>query len=396
MSDEKKGFLARTADFFLGPIPQEQTIDNATPTQVRSSAATVPPARPSYSVLTPESALGIGAVQRAVSIISTSVAQMDLEVHRDGAVIPSPALIKTPDVNQSQGAFVQETVTSLALHGNAYWRLYRGSNGAVLNVEVLDPDTVSITKEKNKKVYYIGTETIPAQNIKHLKLFRRPGHDFGYGPVQMNKDELQAALRLRDFVAGWFDKSGIPTGMLTTDMVLNPEEARAFAEAWKDFLRESGGTAVMSQGLRYEALMLKPAEAQFVEVQQEAIKSIARIFGITAMDMLAELGGTSQTYLNLEQSNMTFMQKTLSRYMNEIEDALSDLLPRGQKVRFKEEMLLRMDTKTKVEVQKTQIEAGLRTANELRAEEGLAPLATPKPEINEEAGDSNGNGEESI
>ena len=354
--------------------------------QIRASVGPTIPPRPTDATLTPETALTIGPVFRAVQIIVTAVSQMDLGVYRNGVEIPTPSLIKQPNVNDSASAFVEETVYSLATHGNAYWRIYR-SNGAIVSLEVLNPEVVGIRYEKNRKVYYIGTEDFREEDIKHLKFMRKPGHDFGVGPIQVGREELQRALRLKKFVDNWFDTSRPPAFVLKTDQVLNAEDAAEYATRTHAFV-DNNGFLVLGQGLELQNVFSSPRDSQYIEVQQQSVKDIARLFGIPAPDLLAELSGTSMTYQNVEQSNLTFLQKTLSRYMTEIENGLSDLLPRGQRVQFKESDLLRLDAKTKAEIRQIQITSGERTANEFRAEDGLEPLpekkqpdSVPAPEV---------------
>lgn len=343
----------------------------------------VPPARPTMLEITPESALGIGTVYRSVDIITTTVASLELGVYRNGIELATPPIIRSPDVNQTASHFVQETVWSLALYGNAYWKVYGSDPKNPASLEVLDPNSVTVTTDEKtgKKVYWIGNDKFDARYIKHLKLQRRPGQLLGVGPIQCAKSELTAALKLRQFADNWFDVSGVPTGVLTTDMQLNPQQAKDFAAQWNEFIKTGGGTVVLSAGLSYEAIRLKPAEAQFLEIQQANNVNIARLFGIPTMHLNVEMGGTSMTYMNLEQTNILFIQNTLVRYMNEIEEALSDFLPRGQRVQFKEEGLLRSDTVTKWKVLETQVGVGYTSGNELRAAEGKAPLpVAPKPE----------------
>lgn len=379
MENEQKGFFKRTAETlgFVAPTQQESRAVGG------PAVGVIPPARSAFTSIDPEVALQIGAVHRSVSIITASVAQMELGVFRDGVEIKAPAIIKQPNFDDSTTAFIEETVYSLAAYGNAYWRLY---GSPVANVEVLDPNSVTVTthEKTGKKVYYIGSEQVPSNQIKHLKLFRKPGHLKGYGPIQHGQSELMGAIRMRSFADNWFGSTGVPTGMLTTDQVLGADEAQAFATAWKTFINENG-TAVLSNGMHYEHLGIKPAEAQFLEVQQAQVVGIARLFGIPAMHLLAELSGTSNTYLNLEQANIVFLQTTLVKYMNEIEEAFSSLLPRGQRVQFKEDGLLRMDSVTKWSVIKTQTEVGYTSGDELRKAEGKSPLpkAAPAPVGNE-------------
>jgi len=370
----------RRAGVYLGLVD-----DGPGPSQTRAAGTgSTPPSRAvTADTITVDTALSIGAVYRAVSILVGSVGQLEWRVLRSGVEVPTlPALARNPNVNDTRSGFVEETVYSLACHGNAYWRLQRSSAGAqVQNITVMDPAlvTVVLDPETGKVTYGYAGREIPAYQIKHLRLMRRPGHAEGLGPIQAARGELQAAMRLRRFADTWFDTAGVPTGSLTTDMVLSPEESKEFAQAWKRFLAENDGVAVLSQGLKYAPVHIKPAEAQFLEVQAASVVAIARLFGVPAMHMLAEQNGTSNTYLNLEQANLVFLQTTLARYMTEIENALSDLLPRGQKVQFIEEGLLRMDSKVLWDVRKIQLDSGARTLDEIRAADGLKALPAPEP-----------------
>lgn len=376
----RPGFLRRTAEN-LGLVTSDYSTGVAAVRET-SSTAPVPPARPTAMTITPETALGIGAVYRSVSIIIAAVSSMDLGVFRGPREIATPALVRRPNVTDSTENFVQETVASLATHGNAFWRVTRATAGAApSSLAVLDPERVTVVQDPDTYVrtYYVHGAEVPPSRIRHLQLMRRPGQAKGLGPIQAATGELTGALLLRKFADEWFDTREVPTGFLTTDLVLSPQESEEFSKSWKRFIKENG-VPVLSQGLSYNHLRVKPAEAQFLEVQRASVAAIARLFGIPAMHLLAEVEGTSNTYLNLEQANLVFLQSTLSRYMTEIETALSDLLPGRARVRFKTEGLLRLDASTLWKVRKIQHETGARTTDEIRAEDGLEPSPTPAPQ----------------
>lgn len=366
MNDEQKGFWSRTAEALGITAPE--------PTQTRAvdgpAAGVVPPPPGSPLWVSVDTALGISAVYRSVSIITASVSQMELGVYRDGFEIKTPTIIKNPNLDESQRQFIKQTVWSLATYGQAFWLVY---GDPVANLEVLDPNSVTVVRENGRTKYWIGTEEVPAKRIKHLRLMSKPGDVKGYGPIQLGQSELYGALRLRDFADNWFGASGVPVGVLTTDQVLNADQAQAFAEAWKTFLSQNG-TAVLSQGMRYEHLNIKPADAQYLEVQQSKTVAIARLFGVPPTLLATGNEGNSNTYTNQQELFIQFLQTTLVDYMNEVEDALSDLLPRGQRVNFKEESLLRMNTQMETEVAVAQVGAGLITPNEWRANQGLPPI----------------------
>lgn len=384
----------KTTGIVLGLVdrPAETRESFSSPTPANHQGAIVPPSRAANAAVSVESALSISAVYRSISILVTSVSQMDLGVYRTISGITSeldaPALIKNPNVNDTAQGFVEETVFSLAAHGNAYWRIYRNGPGeAAQNIEVLDPSTVTWTKRESdgKVVYHQGNTDFRPEQIKHLRLLRRPGFVDGLGPIQSAAKEIEAALRLREFADEWFNTSGVPLGYLTTDQVLGAGDAEEIVTAWRKFLSDHNMIGILDQGYDFKHLNLKPADAQFIEVQDSVVVNIARLFGVPAMHLLAVLNSTSNTYLNLEQANLVFLQTTLARYMNEIENALSDLLPRGQKVEFKEEGLLRMDSLTKWKVIDLQVKVGYTNGNELRGYEGKAPIALPAPPAAPEA-----------
>ena len=343
------------------------------------STAPIPPAREAASTaVTVEAALSVGAVYRAISTIVTSVSQMALTVYRGGVEVKTlPALVRNPNVNDTQSGFVEETTFSLAAYGEAYWLLHRAGPGEnVDSITVLNPELVTVNEDGFGTVeYWYNGRLVPQWRMKHLRLIRRPGSVRGLGPIQTARGEISMLLRLREFAAAWTNPDGVPMGYLTTDMVLSPAEAAQFAEAWKKFLRDHEGTGVLSQGMEYKYLGANPEQAQFTALYSSAVTNVARLFGIPAFYLLAPVEGSSMTYANLEQANLQFLQGTLSRYLNEIENALTDLTPRGQEVRFKESDLLRLDATTLWATRSQQVALGYTNGAELRALDGKEPLA---------------------
>lgn len=349
----------------INPVVETRADENGEP-----SPAILPPARDSISV-TPRQALKIGTVFRAVSIISTTISQMELEVYRDAKKLKTPLVIQNPIEGESQASFVQQVIWSLALWGNAYVRLY---GDPVSSVEVLDPDAVTVTKESGVIRYYIGNVQVPAGRMRHLKFEPIPGELLGYGPLQASTGEVRAAFLLDKFQQTWFDTTGIPKGVLKHPGQMNPEQSKAFITAWNEFVKNNSGTSVLPFGMTYEPINAKPIELQYVDVVNANVRAIARVFGIPANNLLAAIDGTSTTYTNQVESNISFMQNTLSRYMNEIENFLSGLLPRNQRVQFNEEQLMRLAPEKLWTMRKTQYDVGYYDGAEQRKQEGLPPL----------------------
>lgn len=324
--------------------------------------------------------MGLDAVYRAVSIVATGVSQLSVDVERGGVQIDAPSFVREPDVTgASVERFLEETTTALAASGNAFWKVDRNPAGQVVNLRCLPPLDVSVSLDSSSGVrtYGWGGRDWTSKEIRHLGLLWLTGRDRALGPIQAAQESLAGAVDLRDYSAGWFRDAGVPTGILSSDQPLSQDMATANRERWEATQGGRRGVAVLGGGMAYKPVLITPEEAQFIESQQFTVTSLARLFGIPANLMLAAVEGTSNTYSNVAQADLTFVRWTLSKYTREIEAAFTALLPRGQRARFNMDALLRPDTLSRYQAHQVAITAGFLTVDEVRAIEGLAPL-TPK------------------
>jgi HK97 family phage portal protein len=321
-------------------------------------------------------------VYRAVQIHANAAAQLSLLAKRGGVAIdPQPLLVRKPEADRERSASVEYLVTSLALTGNAFMRLLRldpdDPASPVQTVQVLNPNGVAIRDDPTGRWYDVVTDlgqhhVFPAHQVAHLAMLRVPGTPYGLGPVQAAQPDLGGALDQRDYASGWFHTSGVPSGVLSTDQHLTATQAEDYKERWTK--TPPGSVRVVGAGLSYNPVMISPKDAQFLESQQFSITSIARLFGIPASLMLAAVsGGTSQTYSNIEQDMIVYVQHSLMVYLREIEEAFTAISPRGQTVRFNTESLLRTDTLTRYQAHEIALRAGWTDVAEVRAIEGLPP-----------------------
>ncbi|WP_180357912.1 phage portal protein [Streptomyces sp. NP160] len=352
-----------------------------------------------------ETALSMSAVYRSVDILCTSVSQLELGVWRGISELKNvPAVVARPDVNLSLSSFLKRTVMSLAGNGNAYWRLLKDDAGApVQNIEVLNPSSIVIGYEDGKKVYHYSGYTKPvtfqAWEIKHLKLMEVFGSDYGLGPIQAVRVELRGALEMRKYADNWFTEGSIPTGVLAAKDYIDGEQADEYRKRW-EANQAKRGVAVLGNGMTYSPILLSPADAQFLENQAFTITQIARLFGIPANYLLAEINGNAMTYQNMEQVDTAFLKYTLTAYLREIEEAFTDVLPRGQRARFKVQGFLRADDRTRADVHEKYKNMGVLTTEEIRISEGWGPMPdelknmkpTPAPgmPVQEESTEDNG------
>ena len=373
------GIMQRAADLF-GFVKRA---DEAAATM---PARLMPPARDRE--LDGETAMRISTVYRAVEVLAIGVSQLGIDQWRGERRCTPASIIIKPDVHSHRPAFLEWTVLSLALDGNAYWRILRSPSGDPISLQPLNPVEVSPVRDKDTdRVLYSwrGQTFKPGDrlggDIVHLQKLRLPGRVRGLGPIEAARAELTGAMQARDYSSSWFERGDVPSGLLTTEQKLDKEMADMYRDVWMgydpatDTFKPTGhGVRVLGNGLKYDPLQIKPADLQFLETQQFNTTQIARLFGTPASLMLAVVEGNSQSYSNVEQDWIAFTRFTLMAYIREIEEALSSILPYGNTVRFNVDALHRSDTLTRYQAHQVGLQSGFLTVAEVRQIEGLDPL----------------------
>jgi len=360
---------------FLNPTRFLDYADSFVPGFEERSSGIVPPPRSATSGVTTNDALSLASVYRSVSIIATAMKQLGIHVYRDDAeVTPTPLVIRQPDIKVTREVWMEQTINSMALAGNAYWLIGRNGRGETVNLEVLNPFDVMIqTDDYGNALYYTyrGTIRYELNDLQHLSMMRVPGNVYGLGPIQAAQKELLNARDTRDYASVWFTDSGIPNGVLKSDQMLSPDQASAAKDAWNLTAGAKNGVAVLGNGLNYQPMYLNPRDSMFIESQAWNVQQVARLFGIPANMLMASVDGNSMTYTNMEQEQMAFVRYTLSQYIVEIESALTHLTTRGTMVKINVDSLLRSDTLTRYQAHAIAIASGWMTVDEVRAIEDL-------------------------
>jgi HK97 family phage portal protein len=148
--------------------------------------------------------------------------------------------------------------------------------------------------------------------------------------------------------------------------------------------------------MKYEGLTLDPEAAQFLENQKFMARQIALMFGIPSQYLSLSIESSGLAYTNTNLDRTKLYEDGLQQYITRIEQALSDLLPRGQYAKFNLTSFLRPDNKTRYESYAIAINSGIMTVNEARELEGMPPLAEPtqpeepvaQPQEGEDSNDS--------
>jgi HK97 family phage portal protein len=131
--------------------------------------------------------------------------------------------------------------------------------------------------------------------------------------------------------------------------------------------------AVMDSKItKFEAITMKPVDAQFLESIQATDVEIANFFGVP----LYKLNSGKQSYNSNEQQNLDYLTTTLDPYLVQWEQAaalrwLTELEQNYTYFRFNRDVLLRTDAKTRAETLEKRIISGQMSPNEAREIEDM-------------------------
>lgn len=321
-------------------------------------------------------ALQVSAVMACVGLIADSTASLPLRAFRrvgDRDVpIPTPRLFIEPSASVPRYELVHQTVTSLALHGNAYVFIDRADNGDPVALNPLHPSNVMVYADgRGGRRYVVSGTDVPADNMLHLRWWTPPQALRGISPIEEMKTTIGLALAMEQHLAAFFRDGGTPSSVLETDSDITVEQARVLQETWFTQHNRRRRPAVLAGGLKYRPVTASAADMEMNATRELQIAQIARIYRVPTYLIGAK--GDSQTYTNSEMAGQHFVTYTLMPWLRRLEDALSILLPRPQFLRFDVDAFLRANTLTRLQAYQIAVMTGIRTPNECRAAEGLEP-----------------------
>lgn len=329
--------------------------------------------------------LSVPAAQACVSRIVGDLSTLPSRAEWWGSglpVSPQPRWVLQPDPDMSRGEFIGQAVMSLLLNGNAYIVVTgRDVNGMPESLKVVDPLTVAfnrIADTETLRYEWLGRR-LDNRDLLHIKDLSLPGHDAGLGPLHYAARTIALASAEDEFAANMF-KAGeggaaIPDAVVETDEQLDAEQMESLN---RQIVESMSGTArgplLLPVGLKYRMLQVNAKDAQIIESRQWSAQQICTVFGMPPY-LIGLPMPSSMTYANVSSLITDYHRRTLRKWAQKIDDALTSLLPSGQRHRIQFDELVRPDIAERYKIHQIAIASGFKTINEVRAEEGLPELS---------------------
>jgi len=331
------------------------------------------------------SAFQVNAVWACVSLISDTISALPVDtlIRRDGIATPyrpRPAWVIKPDVAISSVAFWQQTLISLLTDGNAFVRIFRDNSGNIVNLMVLNPLSVNVTRNSlgQKLFVYTGEsgKTLTTDEVLHVAgSILLAGDVRGRSPIDTLKENIGLAIALEGFAARFFGQGTQTSGVIEYPGALTAEQAenlsKSFDKAHKGY-RKAHRTGILSGGATFKATQVANDQAQMLDSRRLAVEDIARAYRVPT-DMIG-LNNGGQSYSSVEQKQIAFLSHTIRPWVAKLEDAFSTLLPDFAFLSFNTDDLLRGDYATRIEGYAKMLQNGVFSANEVRRKENMQPI----------------------
>jgi HK97 family phage portal protein len=358
----------------------KKTEARALPTNIDPYQISARPYYPNYSgeIVTETSAFAVSAVLASVTLLADSVASMPLELTRDrgGRLerLPTPSVLIRPNSEQTMFEFIHQMVVTLALHGTDYVYAPRRAGELPLEMRNIHPFKVAvILDDEGNEFFKINEREYLDGEIRPIHWLRLPNQRRSISPLEALRNTIGMSLAMDRFLAQFYGEGATPSSVLETDSALTKEQAELIRQQWEDSHYKHRRPAVLTSGLKWRPILTSAADMQMLEHREAIVRDIARAYRIP-LHMINGSGGDSQTYQNVESAGINFVRYTLLPYLRRIEDAISEMLPLSQKVRFNTDEFQRADLLTRVRAQQIQISSGTLTPNEARAIENKEPF----------------------
>lgn len=329
-------------------------------------------------------ALGVPAIHRAVSLISSTTGMLSMQAYRQGTLLrDTPAIVARPNPYQTPMEFFGATAYCLASRGEFVWwiasRDVDDKASALVVVPLAELHVEDNPRDRLRPDYTWGTvkstrysPANPDGQFVHMKyVLSDPFALRGSGFLQACGAATSVAVESQEWAANFYADGGHSREIIKTLAEMAPEEAAALKKQWIDGpnnvprIIDSGIESVTESNVNTQG-------AQMLDARQHNNGDAARMSGIPGTLLEYQQPGSSLTYQNLEGEFGKFVKVCLQPlYLEPIEQAMSDLLPRSTSARFNVKGFLRADAKTRAEIYNLLIPLGVMTTELAMAEEGI-------------------------
>lgn len=339
--------------------------------------------------VSPETAMRVSTVYACVKVIAEAIGQLPVNVmkrmpdgsrEKDEESSVWELMNYSPNSWQTPVEFREMMTAHCLLRGNAYAFKNRASDGRVLELLPIHPDSVNIEQLPDFSLrYFITFSTGKSFVAEQDDMFHIRGLTFdgyrGVSPISYNRENIGLSIGALEHGASVFGNGAMPGVILKHPGTISKEAHERLKDTWQNAYSGDGKfkTAILEQGMEISTVGMSNSDVQFLETRKFQRSEIASIFRVPP-HKIGDLERSTNN--NIEHQGIEFVYDTLMPWVRRWEQAIHrDLLPRRQRkthcVRFQVSELLRGDLESRMNAYGKGIQWGIISANEARESENM-------------------------
>lgn len=337
-----------------------------------------------------ETALKLATVWACVRMRSQTISSLPLHIYDGNKQIAADhplyrILHDTPNADMVASEYWEAMIASLDLWGNAYSLISRNAAKAVVSLEVLNPEKMTVIRSKSGEITYKyesngKTITYYEDDVLHIKGFTVDGL-VGLSPIKYQANAMGMQIDANNAAAQEFKNNLKVGGFLKSgEKVLSKEQRERMRENLATFAQpeNSGKWMVLEAGMEPAGaanIRINPQDAQLLESRYFGIEEICRAFGVPPQ-LIYHTDKASSWASSLEQMNQGFLTYSLRPVLVRIEQTIArKLLSPADRTKYKPkysvEGLLRSDSQGRANFYSQMLQNGVMSRNEVRDLEDL-------------------------
>lgn len=296
--------------------------------------------------ITVEEVLSIPAAEAAIDIISSSIAQLPVELHQpnpdnkngfiDLSDSDSRVKLINNKINHTMNGtmFKKKVVRDMLLYGaSKSYVEYDASQKNVVAIYPFDMKDVNTIVQTDDGFSYYGIDylnSVAGEKVFYDELLLSVLRDTDDGITGRsikdgNASVFQTALNQSEYERSLMENGAIPTSALTSDKKISDDQMVKLKNAMSSLYsgsKNAGKTMILENGLKYDRISLDPTTLKYDENKKAILSDIARVFNIPE----SMINSGANKYNSLEQNNLWFLQFSLMPLIVNFESALNDTL----------------------------------------------------------------------
>ena len=350
----------------------------------------------SDDMYTAEQILSIPVAKACCDLIVNSIKSLPIELYErvdDNTVRQITddyrvnLLNNAPNIIATGTDFKEKIVRDLVLHGNAYVDIEKDGNN-IVSLWNIDASDVGISKYSDRekphivkdvkfKIYSSNVE-LNLDDVMILTESSEDGGLTGQGVIARGYRTIELALNEIELNKNIMNNGSSPISVVKLDKNLSAEAQQRLRDSWTKMYASSqnaGKLLILEQGMEYEKLSFSPAELGLSASRSKTQAELCSLFGVPE----SMIDSSANTYGNVENSSIRFLQYSITPHINVIEASLnrSLLLEKEKNTKFfkiNTDSVLQTTQRERYEALNVGISSGILSLNEARIKENLPPI----------------------